>query len=87
MRQADLARLINSDEVQSVLREKRTPERVLRKKNPLKNLGVMHKLNPYAKAALRNQLKARKAVKVALPKEKKSALRAQRNAIRKTLLA
>ena len=46
---ADLARIINSDQVQSKLRAVRTST-VLHhktKKNPLKNKGIMQKLNPY----------------------------------------
>lgn len=46
---ADLARIINSDQVQSKLRQVRTHV-VLhdkQKKNPLKNKGLMKKLNPY----------------------------------------
>lgn len=56
MTNSDLARLINSDEIQSVVRvankagnKKHAPL----KKNPLKNLGAMLKLNPYAKVARR----------------------------------
>lgn len=64
MANADLARLINSDEIQSVLREKR-PEAQKRqwplKKNPLKNLGVMTRLNPYALAARRSEARAQVA--------------------------
>merc|ERR1712033_161707 len=48
----DLARLLKSEEIQSVIREKKReiPRRVL-KKNPLKNQRVMIRLNPYAKYA------------------------------------
>ncbi|GFP93877.1 60S ribosomal protein l4-1 [Phtheirospermum japonicum] len=51
---ADLARIINFDEVQSVVK----PIKKEVKKNPLKNLNVMLKLNPYAKAAKRMALLA-----------------------------
>ena len=46
---ADLARIINSDQVQSKLRDVRTHEVLhqLTKKNPLKNKGTMHRLNPH----------------------------------------
>lgn len=55
---ADIARIINSDEVQSKLRAKITnKKRLLRKKNPLKNYGVMMKLNPYVTVTRRNQVK------------------------------
>ncbi|GFP83738.1 60S ribosomal protein l4-1 [Phtheirospermum japonicum] len=56
---ADLARIINSDEVQSVVKPiKKEVKRAPLKKNPLKNLNVMLKLNPYAKAAKRMALLA-----------------------------
>lgn len=49
---ADIARLINSSEIQSVLREpkgeSRTKRNHVQKKNPLKNKQVMLRLNPYA---------------------------------------
>lgn len=55
MANADLARLINSDEIQSVVRAPKAPgpRHAPLKKNPLKNLGAMLKLNPYAKVARR----------------------------------
>lgn len=78
MANADLARLINSDEIQSVLREKR-PEaqkrQIPRKKNPLKNLGVMTRLNPYSLAARRSEARAqlaRSKAKAALLEKKRS---------------
>merc|ERR1719408_98135 len=47
MENADVARIINSDEVQSVLRPKlEAPKRFAVKKNPLKNPMVMARLNP-----------------------------------------
>ena len=48
---ADLARIINSDKVQSVLRGIKHNVRVhdKTKKNPLTNKAQMHKLNPFAK--------------------------------------
>merc|ERR1719146_614456 len=47
MENADLARIINSDEVQTVLRPKlEKPKRFSVKKNPLKNPMVMARLNP-----------------------------------------
>lgn len=46
---ADLDRIINSDEIQSVLRKKKPVRRFnTHKKNPLKNFGAMVKLNPFA---------------------------------------
>jgi large subunit ribosomal protein L4e len=48
---ADLSRIINSDQVQSKLREIRTSVRVhdKNKKNPLTNPAIMNRLNPFAK--------------------------------------
>ncbi|GAB0489196.1 hypothetical protein MMPV_000413 [Pyropia vietnamensis] len=52
MTNSDVPRLINSDEVQSVLRPKaKKPMHLPRKKNPFKNKAVMLKLNPAAKVA------------------------------------
>jgi len=46
---ADIARIINSDEVQSIVKPAQlAPHRATIKKNPLKNQGVMNRLNPYA---------------------------------------
>ena len=49
---ADLARIINSDQVQSVLREERVGKNVSNKgkKNPLKNRVEMQRLNPASKS-------------------------------------
>jgi len=56
---ADINRIINSNEVQSKLRAKVPQTRVHKhRRNPLKNLGFMLKLNPYAKAARRAVLLA-----------------------------
>lgn len=79
MIQTDLARLINSDEIQKVVRPirlvqrlywlvrvvithvcvivcRRKDKRFAQKKNPLKNLNVMLRLNPYAQTFRRQQL-------------------------------
>uniref|UniRef100_A0A7S3PGQ6 Large ribosomal subunit protein uL4 C-terminal domain-containing protein n=1 Tax=Aplanochytrium stocchinoi TaxID=215587 RepID=A0A7S3PGQ6_9STRA len=79
MTNADLSRLINSDEIQKIVRPAKTErKKTLRKKNPLKNLGVMIKLNPYAAAHRRAELRAAKAreegksKKVAAKREKSS---------------
>jgi large subunit ribosomal protein L4e len=56
---ADIARIVNSDEVQSTLRAKKPAQRIhTRRKNPLKNLGFLIKLNPYAKSLRRRELVA-----------------------------
>lgn len=75
---ADLARIINSDEVQSVVNPiKKEVKRATLKKNPLTNLNVMLKLNPYAKTARRMALLAEaqrvKAKKEKLEKKRKMA--------------
>lgn len=65
MNNADLERIINSDEVQSRLRPKKKNSRTFQlKKNPLKNLQVLLRLNPYAKTLRRQAILAetRKAV-------------------------
>ncbi|KAK3995638.1 ribosomal protein L4 domain-containing protein [Cladorrhinum sp. PSN332] len=58
--QADLTRLINSSEIQSVLRapkgEAKTKRGGVQKKNPLKNKQVQLRLNPYAKAFSKEKL-------------------------------
>lgn len=51
MANADLNRVINSDEIQSVVNAPKDHHvRASLKKNPLRNLGALLKLNPYAKA-------------------------------------
>ncbi|KAG6523280.1 hypothetical protein ZIOFF_013136 [Zingiber officinale] len=66
----DLSRIINSDEVQSVVRPiKKDAKRRHIKKNPLKNLYTLLKLNPYAKTARRMSLLA-EAQRVKAKKEK-----------------
>jgi len=52
----DVTRIINSDEIQSVVRPAGSPKTkrpFTQKKNPLKNRAVMFALNPYAKTAKR----------------------------------
>jgi len=60
---SDITRLINSDEIQSTLRP--TNKKIVRsrlKKNPLKNLGVKVRLNPYALTLRRAELSHQKRV-------------------------
>ncbi|URE20652.1 Ribosomal protein L4/L1 family [Musa troglodytarum] len=74
---ADLSRIINSDEVQSVVRPiKKEVKRCTLKKNPLKNLYTLLKLNPYAKTARRMALLA-EAQRVKAKKEKLDKKRTQ----------
>jgi large subunit ribosomal protein L4e len=57
---ADLARIINSDQVQSKLRAIRTTSFAASttNKNPLKNRTLMQRLNPYSKTARALEVKA-----------------------------
>uniref|UniRef100_A0A7S2SL28 Large ribosomal subunit protein uL4 C-terminal domain-containing protein n=1 Tax=Eucampia antarctica TaxID=49252 RepID=A0A7S2SL28_9STRA len=51
---ADLARIINSDEIQSVLNPaKRGQTKFLRKKNPLRSIKALEKMDAYAAASRR----------------------------------
>ncbi|KAF3442082.1 hypothetical protein FNV43_RR15998 [Rhamnella rubrinervis] len=84
---ADLARIINSDEVQSVVRPiKKDFKRAPMKKNPLKNLNTLLKLNPYAKTARRMSLLAEaqrvKAKKEKLEKKRKPITQEEASAIK-----
>lgn len=66
----DLSRIINFDEVQSVVRPiKKEVKRATMKKNLWKNLGALLKLNPYSKTARRMALLA-KAERVKAKEEK-----------------
>jgi len=57
MSNSDLNRVINSDEIQSIVNApKEGNKRYALKKNPLKNLGALLKLNPYAKTTRRAEL-------------------------------
>jgi len=59
MMQSDLARLINSDEIQSKVRAPvKSTRRLSQKKNPLLNLGALVTLNPYALTLRRAELLA-----------------------------
>jgi len=73
---ANIDRIINSDEVRKVIRAVApAPRKIVRKKNPLKNLGVMIKLNPYTVASRRAEMRrqeqnlARKAAGKKAPKK------------------
>ncbi|PPR84093.1 hypothetical protein GOBAR_AA36619 [Gossypium barbadense] len=84
---ADLGRIINSDEVQSVVKPiKKEIKRAPLKKNPLKNLNAMLKLNPYAKTARRMALLAEaqrvKAKKEKLDKKRKPVSKEEATAIK-----
>ncbi|XP_021775340.1 60S ribosomal protein L4-like [Chenopodium quinoa] len=99
MLNGDLARLINSDEIQSVVRPiKKDYVRAPMKKNPLKNLNVMLKLNPYAKTAKRMALLAEKQraaskesklqkKRKVLSKEELTAIKASGRSFYKTMIS
>jgi large subunit ribosomal protein L4e len=77
----DITRIINSDEIQSVVRPSVKQPYVSRlKKNPLKNFGVMVKLNPHARVAKRAAIKADQAAAAA---KAKGAARAKPTAAEK----
>jgi large subunit ribosomal protein L4e len=62
MANADLARIINSDEIQSVLNPAMTNEKKrLRKKNAIKNIKALEMLDPYAAAARKSETAAMEA--------------------------
>jgi large subunit ribosomal protein L4e len=82
MANADLARIINSDEIQSVLRPAITTPVVLPlKKNPLKNNAVRIALNPYyavVKEREQKKLNTDKKTKDAIVKAKRDQLVARK---------
>ncbi|XP_077239603.1 large ribosomal subunit protein uL4 [Tasmannia lanceolata] len=96
---ADLSRIINSDEVQSVVKPiKKEMKRRPLKKNPLKNLNALLKLNPYAKTARRmallaeaQRVKAKKEKldkkRTELPKEQATAIKAAGKSWYKTMIS
>ena len=62
MTNADLARLINSDEIQSVLNPaKPQPKKYAPKANPLRNIDALEKLDPYAAEKRRAAQSAKKS--------------------------
>jgi len=82
MAHADVARLVSSEEIQSVLRDRRKPVKVQRKKNPLRNLGVLAKLNPYARVQRRqNLVKQAKVTPKTITKEQKQKIKAQKKQV------
>merc|ERR1719276_812879 len=77
---ADLARIINSDEIQSIVNPaKRADVTRLRKKNPLISIKALEKLDPYAAAARKAETLAqesRAGKKAAKTKERRLASKA-----------
>ncbi|MCI4379216.1 hypothetical protein PGIGA_G00225280 [Pangasianodon gigas] len=77
MTNTDLGRILQSEEIQKALRapNKKIERRIL-KKNPLKNLRIMMKLNPYAKTARRHAiLKHKPEIKAKMLKPKVKRVR------------
>merc|ERR1719284_654398 len=83
MENADVARIINSDEVQSVLRPKlEAPKKFSAKKNPLTNKTAMEKLNPGAtqKRLLRKRACEKGTAESEMVQKKKKARKADSKA-------
>ncbi|SCZ88288.1 BZ3500_MvSof-1268-A1-R1_Chr10-2g02907 [Microbotryum saponariae] len=62
----DVTRIINSDEIQSVVKAAGAPTTKranVQRKNALKNRAVLFRLNPYAKTSIRQALAAEKSAK------------------------
>jgi len=71
---ADLSRIINSDEIQSVVRpKKKAPLRRAVKKNPLRNLDALLRLNPYVKAQKRSATMRNQARRKVIEGRRKAA--------------
>ena len=73
MTNPDLARLINSDEIQSVVRpagQAVVKRPFTQRKNPLRNMGVLVRLNPYAQTLRRREMMSQEA---ALKKKSRAA--------------
>lgn len=81
MKNTDISRIINSDQIQSVLLPKKTPIRhVKSRKNPLSNNAVLGRLCPYApaekrKAALAHKKGSKKQLAVKKGTEKAAELK------------
>jgi len=76
MTNADLSKMLNSQEIQAALREKKTGSaRTGFKRNPLKNAGEMAKLNPFAIAQKRAAMSAEGINKEARDAAKKEGKR------------
>merc|ERR1712216_426845 len=85
MTNSDLPRIINSDEVQARVVPAKAQQKFRRiKKNPLKNLGTMVKLNPYAIVQKRQGREATKTKKVRTRTPAQKAARSAQKAASKT---
>ncbi|BGP18287.1 hypothetical protein JCM10213_008460 [Rhodosporidiobolus nylandii] len=88
----DITRIINSEEVQAVLREAgpaTTKKGVAQKKNPLRNPAILARLNPYAVAAKRAAINKEAAIKAGKVKRAghKQALTKASKEFKETLLS
>jgi large subunit ribosomal protein L4e len=88
---SDIAGIINSDEVQRVLKTKKTvrPLHYKQKKNPLRNKGEMKKLNPFApiigaKIAAQKKIKKSKKDRKVFTKKSGNVIRAVEAKINET---
>ena len=75
MTNADLMRIINSDDIQTVLKPRNMKaQKSLKKvkKNPLKNAGVMAKLNPFANAERKINKRKSSGLDIVAPKKIKA---------------
>jgi len=80
LQNAEVSRIIRSEEIQSHLRPKVASQstRAFRKKNPLKNLDFMHKLNPYQRTLRRQRVLAAQKQQ----KDKAALLEAKRKGVK-----
>jgi large subunit ribosomal protein L4e len=85
MANADLSRLINSDEVQSVVKPiNKVVKRREPRKNPLKNMAAVLKLNPYLGTA-RKMAALAEAARVKARKEKLDSKRTKLSPVRSSV--
>lgn len=71
---SDITRLINSTEIQSIVRPagpKKTKRPFSQKKNPLRNASVLYRLNPYAASLKRQDIKRTQQKKKGVPKKER----------------
>jgi len=68
MTNSDLSRIINSQEVQTVLKHKKVVEKIPKKKNPLKRPRLMAKLNPLFEQQYKEFIEKREKAGRRLPK-------------------
>ena len=80
MTNADVARIINSDEIQSVVNPAKPGQKdYAPKANPLRNIEALEKLDPYAAAKRRTEAKAAEA-----RASKKAELLAEKRKVQKS---